>query len=65
MAIYEVMVMTEELKDFVLNGASAAEIKAEAIRSGMMTLRRSALNKLLEDTTTLSEVFRVSASDSF
>ena len=64
-AIYEVMVMTEELKDFVLNGASAAEIKAEAIRSGMMTLRRSALNKLLEDTTTLSEVFRVSASDSF
>ena len=62
-AIYEVMSMTEELKEFVLNGASAAEIKREAIRSGMMTLRRSALNKLLEETTTLSEVFRVSASD--
>ena len=32
----------------MLNGASSAEIKSEAIRSGMMTLRRSALNKLLE-----------------
>jgi type IV pilus assembly protein PilB len=63
-AIYEVMVMTDELKEFVLNGASTAEVKREAIRGGMMTLRRSALNKLLLHTTTLSEVFRVSTSDS-
>ena len=63
-AVYEVMVMTDELKEFVLNGASAAEIKREAIRGGMVTLRRSALDKLLEGVTTLSEVFRVSASDS-
>ncbi len=63
-AIYEVMVMTEELKEFVLNGASTTEIKREAIRGGMMTLRRSALNKLLEGTTTLSEVYRVSTADS-
>jgi len=62
-ALYEVMVMTETLKDFVLNGASAAEIKKEAIRGGMMTLRRSALNKMLEGTTTLSEVYRTSAAD--
>ena len=63
MAVYEVMVMTDELKEFVLNGASAAEIKREAIRGGMVTLRRSALDKLLEGVTTLSEVFRVSAAD--
>ncbi len=62
-ALYEVMVMTETLKDFVLNGASAAEIKKEAIRGGMMTLRRSALNKMLEGVTTLSEVYRTSAAD--
>jgi type IV pilus assembly protein PilB len=62
-AIYEVMVMTDQLKEFVLNGASGAEIKREAIRGGMVTLRRSALNKMLEGVTTLSEVFRVSASD--
>ncbi len=62
-AIYEVMELTEEIKDFVLNGASTVEIKREAIRGGMTTLRRSALNKLAEGITTLSEVFRVSAAD--
>ena len=62
-ALYEVMVLGEELKEFVLNGASATELKREAIRLGMVTLRRSALNKLREGTTTLSEVFRVSSAD--
>jgi len=62
-AVYEVMELTEELKEFVLNGASSMELKREAIRGGMMTLRRSALNKLVEGTTTLSEVLRVSSSD--
>ncbi|MCL4683289.1 type IV-A pilus assembly ATPase PilB [Myxococcota bacterium] len=62
-ALYEVMEITESLKEFVLNGASAMELKREAIRGGMTTLRRSALHKLLEGTTTLSEVLRVSAAD--
>jgi type IV pilus assembly protein PilB len=62
-AIYEVMEITEELKEFVLNGASAVELKREAIRGGMSTLRRSALNKLMEGVTTLSEVYRVSSAD--
>ena len=62
-AVYEVMVMSDTLKDFVLNGASAAEIKREAIREGMMTLRRSALNKVLTGETTLKEVYRISAAD--
>jgi len=63
-ACYEVMELTEELKEFVLNGASAAELKREATRGGMTTLRRSALNRLAEGVTTLSEVLRVSAADS-
>ena len=62
-AVYEVMVLGEELKEFVLNGASATELKREAIRLGMTTLRGSALNRLREGMTTLSEVFRVSSSD--
>ncbi len=62
-AIYEVMCLGEELKEFVLNGASATELKREAIRLGMLTLRRSALNRVVEGTTTLSEVFRVSSAD--
>jgi type IV pilus assembly protein PilB len=63
-AVYEVMVMTDTLREFVLNGASSAEIKREAVRGGMRTLRRCALNKVLEGVTTLGEVYYVSAADS-
>jgi type IV pilus assembly protein PilB len=63
LAIYEVMELREELKDFVLNGASALELKREASRLGMKTLRQSALTKLAEGVTTLGEVFRVSSAD--
>ncbi len=62
-AVYEVMQIKEELKGFVLNGASALELKREAIRLGMKTLRQCALSKLAEGGTTLSEVVRVSAPD--
>jgi type IV pilus assembly protein PilB len=62
-AIYEVMPLREELKEFVLNGASSLELKREAIRLGMKTLRQSALGKLAEGMTTLGEVVRVSAAD--
>jgi type IV pilus assembly protein PilB len=62
-AVYEVMELSEEIKDFVLNGASTVEIKREAIRGGMTTLRRSALSMLQREITTLKEVFRVSAAD--
>ena len=62
-AIYEVMELKEELKEFVLNGASSLELKREAIRLGMKTLRQCALAKLAESVTTLSEVFRVSTAD--
>ena len=63
LGIYEVMDFSEELKEFVINGASSAEIKAEAIRLGMQTLRMSAVNKLKEGATTIEEVTRTSASD--
>ena len=57
------MVLGDELKEFVLNGASATELKREAIRLGMVTLRQSVLNKLADGITTLGEVFRVSTAD--
>ncbi|MBW2716925.1 MAG: Flp pilus assembly complex ATPase component TadA, partial [Deltaproteobacteria bacterium] len=63
MAVYEVMPMHEELKEFVLNGASALDLKREAIRLGMKSLRQSAFEKLTEGVTTLSEVVRVSTAD--
>ncbi len=62
-AVYEVMTLTDTLREFVLNGASAAEIKREAIRGGMNSLRRSALTKVLEGTSTLGEALRVSMAD--
>ena len=62
-AVYEVMTMHDELKEMLLNGASTAELKSEAIRLGMRTLRQSAIRKMLEGMTTADEVARVSASD--
>lgn len=63
MAVYEVMVISEELKEFILSGASAYEIKREAMRQKMKTLRQSALNKLKQGITTIEEVLRNTAND--
>jgi type IV pilus assembly protein PilB len=62
-ALYEVMMFQDELKDLVLQGCSTAELKAEAIRMGMQTLRVSGLRKVAEGVTSLKEVLRVSAAD--
>ena len=62
-AVYEVMPMTDEVRESVLRGDSTAELKQEAIRMGMQTLRRSAINKLKEGVTTIDEVPRMSAAD--
>jgi type IV pilus assembly protein PilB len=62
-ALYEVMPFGETLKELVLQGASTTEVKAEAIRSGMKTLRASGLQKIAEGVTTIEEVGRVTAAD--
>jgi type IV pilus assembly protein PilB len=62
-ALYETMVVTESLRELILNGASAADLKRQAIKEGMTTLRVSGLSRLREGLTTLEEVIRVTASD--
>ncbi|MBM4365438.1 MAG: type IV-A pilus assembly ATPase PilB [Deltaproteobacteria bacterium] len=62
-AVYEIMVANDEVKEFILNGASTLELKREAIRQGMKTLRMSALTKFREGMTSLEEVVRVTAPD--
>jgi type IV pilus assembly protein PilB len=62
-ALYEVMPVGEELKELVLEGASADEIKKAAIRLGMKTLRMSGLTKVKEGVTSLEEVLRVTFGD--
>ena len=62
-ALYEVMPVREEIRELILQGASATEIKKEAIRLGMKTLRQTALTKLKEGITTVEEVLKATVED--
>jgi type IV pilus assembly protein PilB len=61
-AIYEVMPISEELRELILKDASTAEIRECAQAQGMKTLRQAGLLKVLEGTTTAAEVLRVTTS---
>ena len=61
--LYEVMPMKEELKELVLSRASASEIKKEAIRLGMKTLRQSGIMKIKDGLTSIEEVLRTTIED--
>jgi len=61
-AIYEVMPITEELRDLILKDAPTAELRAMAQQQGMRTLRQAGLQKVLEGTTTPAEILRVTMS---
>jgi len=61
-AIYEVMPITEELRTVILKGAQTAEIREMAQQQGMKSLRQAGLIKVLEGTTTVEEVIRVTLS---
>ena len=63
LAIYEVMVMHEGLKELILRNASVVELKREAVKLGMSTLRMSALQKVREGLTTIEETVRVTDTD--
>ncbi|HUU50203.1 MAG TPA: ATPase, T2SS/T4P/T4SS family, partial [Nitrospinota bacterium] len=58
-ALYEVMPVREEIKELILKGASDIDIKREAVKLGMRTLRKSGLEKIKEELTTIEEVLRV------
>ncbi len=52
------MEITDELRELILVGASALELKKKAIDQGMITLRRSGLIKAAAGVTTLEEICR-------
>jgi type IV pilus assembly protein PilB len=56
--LYEVMEVDEDIRELILVGASALELKKKAIERGMLTLRRSGLAKVAQGMTTLEEVAR-------
>jgi len=61
-AIYEVMPVTEEIRDGILKNMPTAELRAIAQTQGMKSLRQAGLMKIIEGTTTVEEVLRVTLS---
>ena len=62
-AIYELLQMTEKMKEAILKGASTGQLRYLAREQGMRTLRRSALLKLRRGITTIEEVLNASVKD--
>ena len=56
--LYEVLEMSETMKDMILTGASAIELREQAVKEGMITLRRSGCRKVLDGVTTIEEIVR-------
>jgi type IV pilus assembly protein PilB len=56
--LYEVMEVSEELRELILVGASGLELRRKAVDGGMVSLRQSGLRKVKEGVTTLEEVIR-------
>jgi type IV pilus assembly protein PilB len=56
--LYEVMEITEELRELILVGASAMELRRKAVEEGMLTLRSSGLQKVKDGVTTIEEIVR-------
>jgi type IV pilus assembly protein PilB len=56
--LYEVMEISEELRELVLVGASGLELRRKAVEEGMITLRRSGLRKVQDGMTSIEEVVR-------
>jgi len=57
-ALYEVMDIDDEVRELILSGASAVELRTKAIENGMITLRGSGLQKIRDGVTTIDEVVR-------
>ncbi|QDU18196.1 GspE/PulE family protein [Urbifossiella limnaea] len=61
--IHELMVNNEVIKDLIVQRVNSGVIRLEALRSGMVTLRQDGWRKVLNGTTTVDEVGRVTAGD--
>ncbi|HWR58055.1 MAG TPA: type IV-A pilus assembly ATPase PilB, partial [Thermodesulfovibrionales bacterium] len=62
-ALYEVMSIGDEIRELILEGASANEIKKAGVRLGMKSLRMSGLAKVKDEVTSIEEVLRVTFGD--
>ena len=62
-ALYEVMLIKENIKEAILQGASALELRELGRKNGMQTLREAGLQKIREGMTTVEEVLRVTTGN--
>ena len=62
-ALYEVMPLKDQIKEMILEGGSADELKKTAMRLGMKTLRMSGLAKIKTGVTSIDEIVRVTFGD--
>ncbi|MBS3819600.1 type IV-A pilus assembly ATPase PilB [bacterium] len=62
-ALFEVMEVTKEIRDMILNRAGSKEIKKKAMEQGMFTLRQSGLFKIKDGITSVEEVLRETIKD--
>ena len=59
--LYEVMEISEDISDFIRNGATGSQIRRKAIEEGMATLRMSGIEKIQDGVTTLAEVLHATS----
>ena len=64
-AVYELMPMSETLREMTLKRSPGSQMHDQAVAEGMITMRESGLRKALEGATTLEEVTRVLFSEEF
>ena len=57
--IFEFMFLDDDLKSLILRSADANDLKRQAVKKGMTTIRQDGARKVLEGITTIEEVFRV------
>jgi type IV pilus assembly protein PilB len=60
--LYEVMAIGEEVRELILAGASAYELRQKALQQGMLSLRHSGLDKIRAGVTSVEEVMRETVS---
>ena len=60
--LFELLIMSQDMKALILQTSDANQIKHRAIENGMITLQRDGAQKVLQGITTIEEVYRVSHS---
>jgi type IV pilus assembly protein PilB len=63
LALYEIMVLDDQIRDMIVNQASTQLLRAEARKRGMRSLRESGLLAIYDGVTTIEEVSRETLSE--